>query len=273
MVHNVWPYLGGLGRLIEVPFTASEAVSTQDRYAVKATMEGRRRAQVRPASPRSWNVDVKGARPNEVAALSDFVTGAWGAGPWHWVSVQAQRGNLLTPREAALLDRRSSPGWVEGGPVVGTDGTLAPRSVLSARTSSWASLFTGVPVIPGVPVTWSADIAGDGAAAPALASSFADASGSPIGSGVTEPAPSAVGLQRVSQTRVPPEGAVSISVGIFWTARRVTRPQVTWTAGPVPYSAGHGCRSAIVDGWSEDLIVANSFGNYSNAGFSVVEVG
>src|SRR5699024_6417919 len=122
MVHNVWPYLGGLGRLVEIPVTVSEAVSTQDRYVVKATVEGRRRAQVRPASPRSWNVDMKGARSSEVAALSAFVSGGWGAGPWHWVPVQAQRGNLLTPREALLMERQQNALWTEGGPVVATDG-------------------------------------------------------------------------------------------------------------------------------------------------------
>lgn len=266
-------YLGSLGRLVPLRTSSRLAVSAQDRYLVQTTLEGRRRAQIVPASPRQWSLSWNGAQAPSLAALSDFVSGAWGAGPWHWVPVQAQRGNMLTPREAALVDRRSNPDWVEGGPVVGTDGTLAPRSVLSARSSSWASLFTGVPVVPGVPVTWAADISGDGVTAPALASAFADTSGAQIGSGVTESAPSAVGLQRVSQTRVPPEGAASINVGIFWTTRRVTRPQVTWTDEPVPYSAGHGCRAAVLDGWSEDLLVANRFGTYSNAGFTVMEVG
>lgn len=81
------------------------------------------------------------------------------------------------------------------------------------------------------------------------------------------------GLQRVSQIRVPPAGVASIRVGIFHTAKRVTRPQVTWTDGPVPYSPGQGCRAAVIDGWSEDLLVANRYGTYSNAGFTVMEVG
>src|SRR5699024_8353565 len=122
MVHNVWPYLGGLGRLVEIPVTVSEAVSTQDRYVVKTTVEGRRRAQARPASPRSWNVDMKGARSSEVAALSAFTSGGWGAGPWHWVPVQAQRGNMLTPGEASLVDRVTRPEWATGAPEFTVDG-------------------------------------------------------------------------------------------------------------------------------------------------------
>ena len=266
-------YLGSLGRLVGLSCPSSERVESAPRYVTSMTVEGRRRAQVRPASPRVWDLSVGVATPTELAVLSDFVTGAWGAGPWHWVSVQAQRGNLLTPREAALVDRRSNPDWVEGGPVVGTDGTLAPRSMLSARTSSWASVFLDVPCIPGVPITWSADIAGDGELTPALASAFSDAAGNQIASGVYEYAPSVHGLQRVSQTRIPPVGAASFRAGLSYRTRRMTRPQVTWTDGPVPYSAGHGCRAAVLDGWSEDLLIANRSGTYSNAGFTVMEVG
>src|SRR5690606_5538686 len=180
MVHNVWPYLGGLGRLVEVPFTASEAVSTQDRYAVKATVEGRRRAQVRPASPRSWNVDVKGARSSELAVLSDFVTGAWGAGPWHWVSVQAQRGNMLTPGEASLVDRVTRPEWVTGAPEFTVDGWV-PSTLVNGMASGAGSVATYIPVLPERPVTFAADLLGDGTVAPTLTVAFYDAAGVSVG--------------------------------------------------------------------------------------------
>lgn len=270
MVHNVWPYLGGLGRLVEVPFTASEAVSTQDRYAVKATVEGRRRAQVRPASPRSWNVDVKGARPNEVAVLSDFVTGAWGAGPWNWVSVQAQRGNTLTPREAVLLDRSTVAGIVDGPPVMDADGRWAPRSLTVSISGSAAVYTRGIPVVPGMPVTYSADVERR-TGTPGITIGFYDEAGGSAGviSGYGD---AVAGMQRVSVSGVVPAGAVSMGIGVRTETARLTRPQVSWTDGPVPYSAGHGCRAAIVDGWSEDLIVANRYGTYSGAGFTVLEV-
>ena len=273
MVHNVWPYLGSLGRLVEIPFTTSESVAVQERYVGKTTVEGRRRVQARPASPRSWDVSMPLAKGVEASALAAFVSGAWGAGPFHWVSVQAQRGNLLTPREAMLVDHVPSSFWTTGGSVVAVDGTLAPRSVIFSVESSWRSLFVDIPCIPGTPVTWSADISGDGSANPALASVFADANGAQIGSGVTEYAPDVDGLQRVSQTRIPPEGAASFRAGIFHTTKRITRPQVTWTDGPVPFAPGHGCRAAVLDGVSEDLLVANSFGTWSSASFTVMEVG
>lgn len=273
MTHNVWPYLGSLGRLVEVPFTASENVSRADRFVESVTVEGARRVQARPVAPRSWSVDVNGATATERSALDAFATGAWGNGPWHWVSVAAQRGNLLTPREALLMDRQQNALWTEGGPIVAADGSLAPRSMLSARDATWASLFVDIPCLPGHAITWSADIAGDGSAPPSLASAFFDANGGQIGSGVAEHGSDAEGMQRVSQTRIPPEGAASFRAGIYHTTKRITRPQVTWTDGPVPYSAGHGCRAAVLDGMSEDLIAANSFGTWSSAQFTVMEVG
>lgn len=270
MVHNVWPYLGSLGRLVEVPFTASESVSTQDRYVVKATVEGRRRAQVRPSSPRSWNVDVKGARSSEVAALSDFVSGGWGAGPWHWVPVQAQRGNMLTPREALLMDRPAVAGIVDGPPAMDADGQWAPRSLTVSIGGSAAVFVRGLPVVPGVPVTYSADVERR-TGTPGITIGFYDESGG--SAGVLSGYGTAVaGMQRVSVSGVVPEGAVSMGIGVRTEVLRLARPQVTWTDGPVPYSAGHGCRAAIVDGVSEDLIVANRFGTYSGVGFTVMEV-
>lgn len=270
MSHNTWPFIGSLGRLVEVPFTASENVSRADRYVEATTVEGVRRVQVRPASPRSWAVDVRGATPGEVSGLASFTTGAWGPGPWHWVPVQAQRGNLLTPREAGLLDYGALPWWSPGGPVRNAEGAWSASSISSSLTGAYGQLFNGLPVLAGGPVTWAADVQGDGRSA--LGLGFRDASGALI-AGVysDEVAPEAMG--RVSMTVTVPDDAVSMHVGVRRGVTRVARPQVTWTDGPVPYSAGHGCRMAVVDGFSEDLIVAHRHGTYSSAGFTVMEVG
>lgn len=266
-------YFGSLGRLVRLSCASSERIGTAARYVPGVTVEGRRRVQVIPAPPRTWDLSWGLADPAEMAALSGFVTGAWGAGPFHWVPVQAQRGNLLTPREAMLVDRASNPLWTEGGPVVAADGSLAPRSMLSGRDETWASLFVDIPCIPGQPITWTADIAGDGELSPGLTSAFRDANDTQIGTGVNEYAPSVDGLQRVSQTRIAPDDAVSFRAGISYRTKRITRPQVTWTDGPVPYSPGHGCRAAVLDGHAEDLIAANKFGTWSTAQFTVMEVG
>lgn len=264
-------YLGSLGRLIGLACPSSERTQPAARYSEEFTVEGRRRVQVRPASPRAWDLSVGVATPAELAALSGFVTGAWGNGPWHWVPVQAQRGNLLTPREAQLVERASvsSASVQDAGPVRDADGGWSPRSVTVTLDSGWVALMRGVPVIPGLPFTFSCDVQG-GATPGALWVVFRDAAGGSVMTGNAS-APNA-GMRRVSYTATVPAGAVSAEVGVRASTLRAARPQVTWTDGPVPWSAGHGCRSAVVDGWSEDLLAANSYGTYSNASFSILEV-
>lgn len=256
---------------MEVPFTASENVSRADRYVESTTVEGARRVQVRPAAPRSWSVDVRGASAGEVSGLEAFAQGAWGNGPWHWVSVAAQVGNLLTPREAQLLDRASvsSASVQDAGPVRDSDGNWSPRSATVTIDSGWVALMRGVPVIPGAPFTFSCDV--QGSALPGMVQlAFYDAAGTQV-SAESASAPNA-GMHRVSATATVPAGAVEAYVGVRYQTVRATRPQVTWTPRPVPFSAGHGCRSAVVDGVSSDLLVVNSGGPVSGVGFTVLEV-
>ena len=269
MFHNVWPFIGSLGRLVEVPFTASENVSRADRYVESTTVEGARRVQVRPVAPRSWSVDVGGASAGELSGLEAFAQGAWGHGPWHWVSVAAQTGNLLTPREALLLDRAgvSAASVQNAGPVRDSSGGWSPRSVSVSIDSGWVSLMRGVPVIPDKPFTFSCDVEGTN---PQVHVAFMDAAGGVVGTQVQ--AGSGTSMQRVSSSSVVPVGAVEAYVGVRSSVTRACRPQVTWTASPVPFSAGHGCRSAVVDGVSSDLLVVNSGGPVSGVGFTVLEV-
>lgn len=264
-------YLGSLGRLVGLSCPSSERVQAAARYTEEFTVEGRRRVQVRPSTPRAWDVGVGLASPDELTVLSAFASGAWGNGPWHWVSVQAQRGNLLTPREALLLDRAGVSGSLvqDAGPVRVADGSWVPRSVAVSASSGWVALVRDVPVLPGSPFTFSCDVQG-GMTPGALWVVFRDAAGGAVLTGDAS-APNA-GMHRVSYTATVPAGAVSAEVGVRASTLRAARPQVTWTDGLVPWSAGHGCRAAIVDGLSEDLLVANSYGTYSDVGFTVLEV-
>lgn len=265
------PWIGDLGRLVEIPFTATENVSRQDRYTTETTVEGRRRAQVRPASPRSWSVSVPLGSGSDLAALAAFATGAWGNGPWHWVPVQAQVGNLLTPGEAQLTERAgiSTESIQDAGPVRDSDGNWSPRSVTVTIDAGWGALARDVPVIAGKPFTFSCDVQG-GFTPGEIHVAFYDAAGGAMSGGAAS-APNA-GMHRVSYSTVVPAGAASAQVGVRDGTKVATRPQVTWTPSPVQWSAGHGCRSAIVDGLSEDLLQANRFGMHSKAGFTVMEV-
>ena len=262
-------YLGSLGRLIPFRCASSERTGAGDRYRESFTVEGARRVQAVPARPRVWDVSWGARDGGELAKLDSFVSGAWGHGPWHWVSVAAQSGNLLTPRESLLLDRAgvSSASVQDAGPVRDSDGNWSPRSVTVTIASGWVALVRGVPVIPGMPFTFSCDVQGVN---PQVHVGFQDAAGGVLASHIQ--AGSGTSMQRVSSSSVVPAGAVEAYVGVRSTVTRACRPQVTWTAGPVPFSAGHGCRSAVVDGVSSDLLVVNSDGPVSGVGFTVLEV-
>lgn len=264
-------YLGSLGRLIPFRCASSERTGAGDRYRESFTVEGARRVQAVPARPRVWDVSWGARDGGELAKLESFVSGAWGHGPWHWVSVAAQVGNLLTPREALLLDRAGVSGASvqDAGPVRDSSGGWSPRSVTVSIASGWVALMRGVPVIPGMPFTFSCDVQGN-LLPGGIYVAFYDGAGNPMTGGAAS-APNA-GMHRVSYSRVVPAGAVEAYVGVRAETYVATRPQVTWTDGPVPWSVGHGCRSAVVDGVSSDLLVVNSGGPVSGVGFTVLEV-
>ncbi|MGO2312996.1 hypothetical protein [Brachybacterium tyrofermentans] len=262
-------YLGELGRLVPLRCASAERVQAAGRYRESVTVEGRRRVQVVPASPRTWDVSWDLAYAGEAAALSAFTTGAWGPGPWHWLPLQAHRGNLLTPREADLMEWTTRPELSAGGPVRDVDGAWTARSLLHSAASGWTSIFVGLPVIAGTPVTWSCDVTGS---SPKTTMTFHDVSGAVLAEVTATGAGS--GMQRVSVTGTPPSGAVTARVGVRSGVSRVARPQVSWTPQAVPWSRGHGCRAAVVDGLTDDLLYMadERVGAYTAHGFTVMEV-
>lgn len=263
-------YLGSLGRFVGIRSASRESSGAADRYLSQTTIDGGRRVQVVPAAPRIWDVSWNGAKAPDVAALQGFTSGAWGNGPWHWVSVQAQHENLLTPREAMLLDFYPTGTLTAGGPLH-VNGVRAPRSLLHARASGWSPVFRNVPVVAGRAVTWTAEINGPGGIAPRLVIAMVDAAGGTIsntyGTGTVTSA-----VQRVSVTVTPPSNAVAFHACLDYTTTRLIRPQVTWTPGPVDYGPGHGCRSAIIDAASTAVVVSTRDMSYSTHGFTVMEV-
>ena len=90
-------FLGTLGRMVELKCASRESTSRPDRYRLQESATGGVRAQVQPLTPRSWAIDASALADKDLAAVEGFVYGEWGPGPWHWVSVAAQHGNLLTP--------------------------------------------------------------------------------------------------------------------------------------------------------------------------------
>ena len=268
-------YLGSPGRMVGVKCPTRQRVGSSERYSFETTLEGRVKAQVVPLQRRSWDVELgQLTTPSEVATLQEFASGAWGKGPFWFVSADAPVVNVLPPITSVF------GGHVDGGPARLDDGTIAPFSVARSDSTPGTLQFVGAgedpPVIPGKSVTGSAWVTGTGAS---VLLQWFDGSGSVIGSAQTPPSqrvPAGQGAAvRVSVTGVPPAGAVCARL----TARNAVsaaRPAITWTDQPYEYGDGQGCPKAVVLDVSRDVTKAwddPRTGRWSNLSFTVQEVG
>src|SRR5699024_10729932 len=145
---------GELGRLVPLRCASVERVQAAARYVDRVTVEGRRRVQVVPASPRTWDVSWGVANPGEAAALAAFTSGACGAGPWHWVSVDAWHGTLITATEADLAGVAYNDRWALGGPMRRESGDWSGQSLAVSVPSGSHVVVEGIPVLPGRAVTY-----------------------------------------------------------------------------------------------------------------------
>lgn len=265
-------YLGNAGRLIAFECETSGEIEFSERYALATTIEGRRRAQIIPEAPRVWGGTWPATGKSQMAKLHAFISGAWGPGPWHWVPQQAHSQNVLTPREAMLVGLTVLPSGLSiGGPTLDSDGEWAPRSLIVSTTATAAVYIRNVPVIEGTVITYSADISRR-TGIPGLTVGFYDALGAPVAGALAGYGTGTNGMQRVSVTGIVPPGAVTMGLGVRAEVSTLVRPQVTWTDEPVEFSAGYGCRSAIVDAMSEELLLQTCGDSFSKAGFTISEV-
>lgn len=261
-------YLGTLGRMVELWSTPSAQVQAEDRYSLTTTLEGRRKAQVRSTGRRTWSLNAQFADTRESAALQQFADGAWGPGPFMFVSADAPVTNMLTPDGAACKNIVTS-GASLGGPVLCSDGTWSAQSLLTGGASSVFFQTERMPVIPGSQVTVSGEVLGAGGR---VSVSFFTATGAFI-STVSSPSSAVAGqMKQLSVTTVVPSTAAAANMAVQ-NAVQGTRPQLTWTDRVLPWSDGQGCDKAVVSSSSRDLTVTGINGTYSNLSFTVSEVG
>lgn len=263
-------YLGSLGRMVELYTTPSAAVVAEERYSFTTTLEGRRKAQVRPIGRRTWTLNAGGAEPAEQAALMAFAQGAWGRGPFVFVSADAPFVNMLDPAastcDPAEMVMGSGATLLGSPPMLTLDG-WAPRSVWK-DTANGARFGAPTPVLPGTTVTGSAYVQGAGGVVRLV---FLDALGAAIATHDSTAATNTV-LRR-SVTRVVPAGAVSVQLWVNAPIAQACMPAVTWTSTVKPWGDGQGCAKAVAHGVSRDLAFTSAERTYSNLSFTVTEVG
>lgn len=265
-------YLGSLGRMVGIKCPASQNVQSEERYTPSVTLEGRRKMQVRPVGRRTWSLQTSDATtPAEHSLLSQFVNGAWGNGPFVFVSADAPHTNLLTPAAAscdpALITAPASIS--NGGPVEFEPGLWSGRSYFNTSPTLSVAFRGKVPVLPGVKVTGSAYVRGAGIR---LYVSFWDSAGANLGAYASAGTGTASAWTRLLVTRTPPANAVHAEIYATGAGRSVA-PALTWTDTVQSWSDGQGCEKAVVTGMSRDQVLAVVGHTYSNVSFTVQEVG
>lgn len=267
-------YLGSLGRMIGIKCPASQNVQAEERYTFTRTLEGRRKAQGKPIGRRTWSLQTSDATtPSEHSLLSQFANGAWGNGPFRFISADASVSNLMTPAAADCMPGEyvltSGLTITEGAPMLTPDGWAA-RSFIKSTNNG---LFFGkdmLPVLPGVPVTVSAYVRGNGGAVNLV---WYDSAGSSISvhyGGVTAGSTNTI---RSWLTEMPPANAVSFRFQASSAVQQVSRPAATWSDRLLPYGDGQGCVKAVVSAMTRDQVLAVPGSTYSNVSFTVTEVG
>lgn len=268
-------YLGSLGRMIGIKSPAQQGVASDTRHRFDRSLEGRVKAQVLPVGRRTWTLQTSAATtPTEYSTLEQFASGAWGTGPFQFVSADAAITNLLTPDESLCMGDPIASYYSAGGPVDLGVGGWSARSWVHSDSSLAGEIYfqqTPAPILPGVRVTGSAWIRGEGAK---LRLYWYDSPfGNPI-AGTVDSGPLTIfdGWTRVTVIGDPPEGAIGVRV-VAQYADFATMPAITWTKQAKPWGSGQGCSKAVVSQLERSQVRANEVSNLSRVSFAVTEVG
>lgn len=265
-------YLGTLGRLVGFENATAVSISTSRPVSFSRTLEGRVKAQYGPTTRRSWNVEVRQAKPEQVANLLGLLEG--GTPPFVWVEPYAQVTNLLGPGVSTCdAEAAYSSATSQGGPMLLGDGQSSVRSLLSSSltTSSYVGNVR-TPVLPGQPVTASMWVLGAGAK---VRLHWIAADGTQVGMGTSAGTGSAATPTRLHVTATPPAGAVSCIISTL-AATQAANPAITWTKDLAPWSLGRGCHKSVVSGFDETVHMASADipgWRRSTISFTITEVG
>lgn len=253
-------YLGTTARMVAAVPASAQSEARPDRFVVQQAASRRwafdtaRRGGVQG---REWGVELGLLDAAEMSVVDEFVQGAWGPGPFRWVSCAAHDSNVLTPGQSTLT-------LLDSGTGMDTASGWSPRSVLGP---SPVKLAERVPVIPGKPVTVAVETTG----AATLTVAFRSAAGGVVAT----PSRTATGTlaQRLvySAPSVAPE-ARTIDIEVSGHIR-AARPQVTWTREARPWAPGRGAESVIIQSGVADPVVINPAGGYWSGSLSLIEVG
>lgn len=263
-------WFGSVGRMQPVYSTPSMSVSAPVERSFSVTLGGKRVVRSAPGGHREWDMAADGSDAFDGSAIKMFADGAWGVGPWWWLSPWAVGTNMLTPAGSLLKYANLVSGATTGGPVQVEGGRWFPVSavVSSDAHAIGRSADTGtVPGIPGQPVSASMFMA----SGMRVRLSFFTEAGVVVSSITSTPAPSGPVLQRVSVSGVIPANAYRIRLDAMGSGQ-CAGGSVSMTKAAPLWAVGDGCEYAIVEAEdkSVEVISANP---WSNQSFTIKEVG
>lgn len=264
-------YLGSLGRMVPIVCPADLSVEPVRAGEVQTTLGGRRFYRSAPRGHRSWSLrssELDG--PGDLAPVALFANGAWGDGPFWWLSPWAARVNVLTPGGSVLRYADRAGGTVSG-PVQANDGTWFPSSAVSPAggvtgvARGYARTYVAVP--KGLAYTASLYVS---AGQSVRVSEFDSSLGAVLASR-TSSAGAGSGLRRVSVTATAAASTDALRLDVLG-AGTCAGAAISLTPSLAPWGVGDGCAEAIVQGGGIG-VTSLAYGPYASQSYEILEVG
>lgn len=264
-------WMGSLGRLQPVWSTPSMSITPTLEKTYTTTLGGRQYVRQGPRGHREWALSGYGGTGEDLAPVVLMASGAWGVGPWWWLSPWAVGANALTP-DGSRLAWADLAGATVAGPVQVEGGLWLPQSAIAsgASTNAIARSETAgyLPVPAGTPYTGSLFVS---AAQSVRVSEFGADLGVTVRAVTSAPAPAGAGLRRVTVSSVASASTAALRLDVLG-AGQVAGAALTLTSTVAPWALGDGCEQAVVDSESRDVEVM-SRDPWSNQSFTIKEVG
>lgn len=264
-------YLGPRGDMFMFAHVrGSLSTNTARATTYQTTLGGQLRAQVSPIVLREWQCQLPLSEPAEVGRFKGLVAGLYGLGPFSWVPVDASVTNVLTP--AMSMPGPKFATWAGAGTPAGSWVVPGMGQVRHSVIQTGAVLTFGedTPVVPGLPVTGAAYVAGAGEIQVYVQT--VDAPGNIVDAASTK-VEGAMAATRVEAT-VPfvSPSAVSVRVRVQG-AMQAGLPSISWTKRAAPWMPGGGSRAVVIDAYDSDLQQLNSAKHlYETVSFTVKEM-
>lgn len=143
----MWTYLGPFGNLLQIKCPIDPVEAPIERSGTEQfTLEGYRYVTRPSAAPRSWNITVDLANPDEVGPLIALEQGVYGPPPYRWYDPAAALVNMLTPGGAAPGIPGVQP-WESAVPA--TPLVIVGPNSLDVPSAATEAQLPAVPVLPG----------------------------------------------------------------------------------------------------------------------------